>query len=118
MLQSGPWFFRLCVSLALLLCSGTVANANPITLAWDPSTGDDVAGYTVRYGTSPGVYSQQVDAGNATSLTLPKLPNGTYYFVVQAYSSSGFTSAYSNQLVVTVGGTSSPVPTIPTIPTP
>lgn len=117
MLQSGSWYFRLCASLALILFLTATTHANPITLAWDPSSSDDVTGYTVRYGTSPGLYSKHVDAGNTTSLTLPTLPNGTYYFVVQAYSSDGYTSNYSNQLVVTVGSTAPVIPSAP-IPQP
>jgi hypothetical protein len=49
------------------------------------------------------VYPQQINVGNTTAFTVSSLPDGTYYFVVQAYSSSGLASPASNQVVVTLG---------------
>jgi hypothetical protein len=51
------------------------------------------------------VYAQHVNVGNTTSFTISSLPDGTYYFAVQAYSSSGLASPASNQVVVTLGST-------------
>ena len=88
--------------LLVFLCA-TGAEANSVTLAWDPSTGDDVAGYRLMYGTTSGSYPQQINVGNTTAFTVSSLPDGIYYFVVQAYSSSGMASPASNQVVVTLG---------------
>lgn len=55
-------------------------------------------GYIVRYGTSPGVYDHEVDAGNVTGYVLRNLANNTpYYFAVAARNGMG-ESALSNEL--------------------
>jgi hypothetical protein len=47
-------------------------------------------GYRVRYGTSAGVYTSEVDAGNITGYVFRKLQNDQpYYFSVTAYNGSG-----------------------------
>ncbi len=71
-----------------------------VTLEWDASTGTNVAGYKVHYGTADGVYDQTVDAGNVLTCTVTGLETGrTYYFVATAYDSTGLESGYSNQVV-------------------
>ncbi len=70
-----------------------------VTLAWDPSTGADVAGYKVHYGTTSGTYDRVVDAGNVTTFTVTGLQPGiTHYFAATAYSSAGMESGYSNEV--------------------
>lgn len=70
-----------------------------ITLAWDPNTEPDLAGYRLYYGTAPSVYGSSVDVGLVVTydvdwLTAP----GTYYFAVTAYNTNGQESGYSNEV--------------------
>src|SRR6185436_12455277 len=56
-----------------------------------------VIGYVVLYGTTLGTYTGTLDVGNQTSATVRGLADGqAYYFVVQAYSSAGNLSTFSN----------------------
>jgi chitodextrinase len=73
-----------------------------VTLAWDaPTTNVDgspltnLAGYWLYYGTSSGVFTTNVNIGNATTYTISNLPYGTYYFSVKAYNSNNNFSDYS-----------------------
>ena len=70
-----------------------------------------VGGGRYWYGTQPGVYSTSIDVGNVTTQNVTLSP-GRYYFVVQAYNSSGTRSAYSAEVPVDV-----PAPTVPSIST-
>lgn len=75
----------------------TYAAVKDIKISWDPpllnSNGtrlDDLAGYKLYYGTSPGTYSTSIDVGNVTTYTVPNLDWGTtYYLTVSAYDKTG-----------------------------
>ncbi len=71
-----------------------------VTLAWDPNTEPDVAGYEVSYGTQSGVYSTTVDVGSVTSAPLTLTSDSLYYFAVRAYTSSSprLYSPYSTEV--------------------
>lgn len=82
------------------------------TLSWAaPTQRDDgspltnLAGYRIRYGTSPGNYVNQVQISNpgVTSCVIENLAPGTYYFVATAYDSSGAESEYSAVVSKTIG---------------
>ena len=62
-----------------------------VELSWDSLAAVEptIAGYRVEYGTSPGVYTQSVDAGDRTSVTLPALP-GRHYFAVVGYDDDAY----------------------------
>ena len=91
---------ELCAALVLVLAFATTSSAGAIRLAWDASPSGNVAGYVVRYGTVLGLYTYSLDAGNATSATIRGLANGQpYYFVVQAYSSTGVLSTPTNAVL-------------------
>jgi hypothetical protein len=86
------------VSAAIVVCAPSVLHAQ--TLVWDPSPDPAVTGYRVFYGTQSGVYPNQLDVGN---VVLYQPPSGfdwsiTRYFVVLAYTSSGSTSSFSNEV--------------------
>jgi hypothetical protein len=77
-----------------------------VTLSWrapqtrvDGSPLRNLAGYRVRYGTSPGVYSTVLDVkpGAVTELTVSLLAPGQYWFVVTAVDANGLESGYSNE---------------------
>jgi hypothetical protein len=96
-------------TILLLLSCILVLFANPgytaqVTLAWDPNTEQDMAGYKVYYGTASRVYNWFFDAGNVTTYTATGLPDGaTYYFAATAYDTSGIESAYSAEAIWSEG---------------
>ncbi len=84
-------------------------------LSWSPNTEPDLGGYRLRYGTTPGIYTQTApDIGkSATSYAISGLDaNLTYYFVLHAFDNAGNVSLPSNEAsgkpTVLVG----PAPTI------
>lgn len=93
---------------AVLLLAVGRAEAQSVTLAWDPNSEPDLAGYVIGYGTAPGQNQATVDVGMATQWTLSGFTSGgTYYFRVYAYNSLGMRSAPSAEVSTTVGGPSS-----------
>ena len=79
--------------------TGPVSASTVVRLAWDANTETDLAGYRLRYGTSPGLYPQSQEAGTATSWEVWSLdPNTTYYFVVHAFDLAGNESLPSNEV--------------------
>ena len=97
------------IGIALVAVASHPAMAGTASLAWDPGSDSDLAGYRVYYGTSPGTYTQSVDVGNVTQATISGLTDCTnYYFGVKAYDTAANESTtYSNQ----VQGWSRPVVT-------
>ena len=104
---SGLWFPNSFKSLSiiffgfLLLVSSLSFNvhAAQVTLAWDPETDPNLAGYKLYYGTQSRNYSFFVDVGNSTSYLLSNLSGGTtYYTAVTAYDKTGAESGYSNEV--------------------
>lgn len=84
---------------ALAWTSGPLFAATVVRLSWDANPESDLAGYRLRYGTSPGVYTQVQDAGTATSSEVWSLdPGTTYYFVVHAFDLAGNESPASNSV--------------------
>jgi len=98
------------VSLTLVLALfATLAHCAEVTLAWNPNTEPDLAGYRVYYKTG---YSGQpydgtgamegdspIDVGNVTEFTLRGLIEGiTYFFAITAYDTEGDESDYSSEV--------------------
>ena len=108
-----PCSLLLFVIFVLALASPT--SAATLTLAWDAPDDDTIEGYVVLYGTSSGVYTAKLDAGDVTTIPVAGLADGTkYFFVVQAYDESGALSEPSNEVAGTTSGTASgPGPTTP-----
>lgn len=72
-------------------------------VSWDANTEDDLAGYSIYYGTSSGSYDNVVDVGNDTSYTVANLDsNTTYYFVVTATDLSGNESEFSEEVSIVI----------------
>ena len=79
-----------------LFLSMATAQAAQVSLAWDPSTSSNVAGYRIYYRQASDNYSNICgsgaackDTGKQTSSTLTGLQDGVpYYFVVKAYDTS------------------------------
>lgn len=92
-------FLVLFFLLAATLLAGGAAFAAQVTLAWDENMEPDLAGYRVYYGTASGVYTEVVDVGLATTLTMGGFEEGTdYYFAATAYDTSGDESGFSEEV--------------------
>ncbi len=98
------------LSLYFIGCGGGSSGTSSLsgtglTLAWDApttktdgSTLTDLAGFKVYYGNSSQQYTQSVDVGNVTTVTVNDLPLGPIYISVTAYDSLGYESDYSDEL--------------------
>jgi hypothetical protein len=99
------------VIACVFMAAASPAAAASVTLAWDANTEADLAGYIVHYGTSRGVYDRTMDVGKTTTWTFPDADSSkTYYFVVQAYNTSGDRSALSAEVSATAAA---PAPSAP-----
>ena len=68
-----------------------------------------MVGYKIYYGVASLTYTDVIDAGNVTSLTIPGLvPGVTYYFAATSYDSLGQESVFSPEVDYSV-------PTVPPI---
>ena len=94
---------------AMILSSGLAAlipfpaiAASNVTLAWNSSTGTNIAGYKIYYGAASGTYTNTVDVGNVTNATISSLISGTtYYFAATAYDTFALESDYSTEAIFT-----------------
>jgi hypothetical protein len=82
--------------LAMLL--GPRANAvQSLSLVWNPSSGNNVAGYQFRYWEEGTTFQYVVDVGTNTSYLATGLQEGqTYNFLITAYTPLGIESLPSN----------------------
>ncbi|RPH86396.1 MAG: hypothetical protein EHM75_08025 [Desulfobacteraceae bacterium] len=98
-----PALFLIGVFFFLFLSLVGQARAEQVSLAWDANTEPDLGGYRLYYGTASQAYSQVIDVGNTTQVTVSNLNQGvTYFFVVTAYNLQGAESDYSNEIQNTV----------------
>jgi hypothetical protein len=103
---------RILQVLAALFIASVSSYAASVTLAWDPNSESDLAGYRVLYGTSSGAYAQVLDVGNTTTAVVPNLTEGTtYYFAVKAYNTAAIDSAISAEISFTPPSSNTP-PTV------
>ena len=96
------------ITSAPLSLSVTV-NGNIVVLSWTaPASGGPVVSYIVDAGTAPGLTNlASFNTGTAsTSLTVPNVPNGTYYIRIRALDATGI-SAPSNEVAAVVGSSGS-----------
>ena len=96
----------------ILFISITNSFASQVTLTWNISTADDIAGYKIYYGNSSRNYNSFVDVGNQTSYTISDLVDGnTYFIAVTAYDINGNESGFSKETsnVASLSGNNSPV---------
>jgi len=69
-----------------------------VTLAWDPNSEPDLAGYKIYWGSAPGTYGANVDVGNVNTYRVEGLGEGPWFFVATAYDNVGNESGYSNEV--------------------
>ena len=85
-------------ALLLLLLPGRI-EAGSVTLAWDPNSEPNVAGYVVLYGTQSSAYEHRIDVGHSTAVQVHDLVDGVqYFFAVQAYTTDGLASLPSPEV--------------------
>lgn len=91
--------FVFLVAAVVAVLATTPAPAGTVSLAWDPVQDDDLAGYRLYHGTSPGDYTRQEDVGLVTEHTLSGLDDCTsWYVAVKAFDAAGNESeAFSNE---------------------
>lgn len=63
----------------------TINSSKTVSLTWNASVDNNVVGYRVRWGRTPGSQTNTLDVGNKTNASITNLPNGTWYFSVSAY---------------------------------
>ncbi len=91
------------------------AFAGNAALSWDANTEADLAGYNVYYGTVSGSYGTPTDVGNQITHTITGLADGTYYFAVTAYDTSGNESGFSTEASKTISASDTTPPVISAI---
>jgi hypothetical protein len=81
-----------------------------VSLAWDAAPGTNVTGYCLYYGTTSGTYSNKVDVGNNTSVTITGLKGQAvnYYFIATAYDTNRMEGPPSNQALFTTSSNAGP----------
>ena len=97
-------FYFLLVMFACLAGEEKARGCN-IILDWNASASPNVAGYNVYYGTTSGIYSCKVEAGNVASVAISNLADGaTYYFAATAYDANGDESQFSSEVSFVAAG--------------
>ena len=91
----------------------TGAQGATVTLMWNANSEPDIAGYRLLYGNAPHTYTEEIEVGNSTTVTVSNLPGGVvHYFAVKASNTAGFVSLPSNEVASTIPGqTPTPTPT-------
>jgi chitinase len=83
----------------MLLLFSFVAQTSQITVAWDPNSETDLAGYKVHVGQIPGSYNEVFDVGNNTIYSYNHaVPGVRYYFAVTAYNTATLESPLSVEI--------------------
>ena len=92
--------FSCIITAGLIILFPRLTSAHQVTLAWDPNTEPDHAGYIAYWGTSSRNYPYLTDVGNNTIHTITGLEEGqVYYFAITAYDPDYNESGYSGEVV-------------------
>jgi hypothetical protein len=104
------------VVLWISFCTALQAGQS-VTLAWNPDSGTNIAGYALYYGTNSGNYTTRLDAGTNTAATATNLQPGLiYYFAVTAYNAARVESGRSAPISYLVPGILTMTPATKTTP--
>jgi Fibronectin type III domain len=98
---------KVCLPLVIGLIAGLTptVHAGSLTVAWDPNTEPDLAGYVVRYRSEDDVHRGSTNVGLVTQATVQNLESGKRYFLsVVAYNSVGLSSPPSSEVTAVVSG--------------
>ena len=98
----------------LLFAVPVAAQTFTVTVLWDANKETDLAGYQVFYGTASGDYTNVVDTGLATQVTITLESGSVYYFAVKAYNTKKQFSPFSIE-VNTASGNSLRPPGTPVV---
>lgn len=99
-----PMLFIGFLLMSFLLVSSAITSTS-MTFEWDANTEPDLAGYRLYQSDTSGIYT--FGAGNEAAtipagtevVTLPGLPDGTYYWVATAFDTGGQESESSNEIM-------------------
>lgn len=88
------------ISALFCLCAARGSTNPPsVTLAWNPSPANNIAGYRLYLGLSSLNYVTLLDVGATTNASLSNLtPGTTYFFAVTAYDTNGLESPFSGEI--------------------
>ena len=94
---------RILLSLTLLLAFFTSTHAYEVTLAWDPNTEQDLAGYRLYWGYFSEHYLWNQEVGlevcdKTTCIYSVELPDNLWFFSLKAYDILGNESGFSIQV--------------------
>lgn len=84
----------LSTKIVALIAIASAAYAGTVTLAWDPNTETNIAGYRLYFGTNG--FQNMVDCGNVTNRIIENLRPGRWSFYATCYNTSGLESEPSN----------------------
>ena len=96
--------------LLVLATTGAAFAQTTVTATWDRNTDAYTTGYRVYWGTSPGNYQWNQDAGNQVSAPITLAPGSVYYFIVRAYNSSLQYGPPSNEATINLSTPPPPTP--------
>jgi hypothetical protein len=90
------------VAVAVLSLNAVAQTTTSVTLAWSPSSANNIAAYKVYYGVASNTYTNIVPVGNVTNATMSGLAtDATYFFATTATASNGLESLFSNEITWT-----------------
>lgn len=85
------------------LLHNPVQAVRSVTFAWDRNSETNIVDYRIYYGGASRTYTNTVDTGNATSVTISNLAEGvTYYFAATAFDTLGLESDFSDEITYLV----------------
>ena len=92
----------------IILALGSAVWASTLTVMWDKNTEADLAGYRLYQSDTSGKYSYGEDHAIATApageetVTVNDVEDGTWFWVLTAYDTSGNESGPSNEVTKTI----------------
>lgn len=90
---------KIVLAIWCICAFATQAQAGDVTMAWDPNTEPDLAGYVLYWGIASRNYTYSDDVGNNTTHTMSGLnPGEMNYIAVTAYDLDGNESNYSQEI--------------------
>jgi hypothetical protein len=82
----------------ILLVENSVQAGQSVTLNWEASPDPNAVGYNIYYGIVSHNYTNIINVGNVTLVTIDGLVAGTtYYFAATTYDAQGKESGFSNE---------------------